>query len=313
MKKHSLGKHRYSRHSEFISAYEQSKIGNIRLLLAGCGAGSTLAINLARIGYATRNKGLIILADPDTVDISNLNRQAFAQEDIGANKAKALGNIIKRINPEVHTLVIQEGITLDNLYNIISNCDMVIDMIDVLRPEIMIALHRQAKKLRKPVITGFDLGEGTISFVFDYRKAKNMSLDQYLGFEGISLDAIGKLNSLGRLGIVAQFLIGTIQNSNGKYLKFNNSQDMLNYYNNLFISNIFIKKLKASVPLEMHHIIDKIRSGKLKFIPQINSGAEFLGIVHEQLLRRLIVKKVVPTVPQKIIFDLNSFIDSQNN
>src|SRR4051812_22610282 len=92
------GEIRFSRHEEFVSATEQDKLATARILLAGCGAGSTLAPNLARIGYATRVPGTLIFADPDVVDITNLNRQFFAESAVGSNKAQSLQEEVLRIN-----------------------------------------------------------------------------------------------------------------------------------------------------------------------------------------------------------------------
>src|SRR5437868_1580050 len=50
---------RYSRHGEFVSGKEQEQLHQANILLAGCGAGSSLAPHLARYGYST--KGMLTL------------------------------------------------------------------------------------------------------------------------------------------------------------------------------------------------------------------------------------------------------------
>lgn len=65
--------------------------------IAGCGGlGSNAAISLARAGV-----GRLILADPDVVEESNLNRQQFFREDIGRRKVDALAERVRSVNPAI--------------------------------------------------------------------------------------------------------------------------------------------------------------------------------------------------------------------
>ncbi len=61
--------------------------------IAGCGGlGSNAAVALTRAGV-----GRLILADLDIVELSNLNRQYFFQDDVGQFKAEALAEHLKAI------------------------------------------------------------------------------------------------------------------------------------------------------------------------------------------------------------------------
>ena len=60
-----------------------------RIHIVGCGSvGSTLAENLVRCGITK-----LTLYDFDIVESHNIVNQMFRQEDIGKNKAEALGEI----------------------------------------------------------------------------------------------------------------------------------------------------------------------------------------------------------------------------
>ncbi len=63
--------------------------------IAGLGGlGSNVAVSLVRSGL-----GKLIVADYDTVELSNLNRQFYFLEDIGKKKTEALAVYLKKINP----------------------------------------------------------------------------------------------------------------------------------------------------------------------------------------------------------------------
>ena len=70
-----------------------------KILLIGCGGvGGMCAVSLIRSGITN-----ITIADYDTVDISNLNRQIVAYQDtMGKKKVNILKNIMLNINPAVN-------------------------------------------------------------------------------------------------------------------------------------------------------------------------------------------------------------------
>lgn len=74
-----------------------------RIMVIGCGAlGSMCAMYLAASGT-----GNITIADFDTIDISNLQRQLFFTEsELGKSKASALAERMRSINSEIRVEVI---------------------------------------------------------------------------------------------------------------------------------------------------------------------------------------------------------------
>jgi sulfur carrier protein ThiS adenylyltransferase len=94
--------------------------------IAGCGGlGSNAAVALARVGI-----GKLILADFDTVELSNLNRQYFFIDQIGVPKVKALQSTIAKISPasvvEAHIVKLDPE-TIVTLYR---SCDVLIEAFD---------------------------------------------------------------------------------------------------------------------------------------------------------------------------------------
>ncbi|MGX4600591.1 sulfur carrier protein ThiS adenylyltransferase ThiF [Faecalimicrobium sp. JNUCC 81] len=110
-----------ARHTPNIhSKLEQGKVA----ILGLGGLGSNIAISLARIGV-----GKLVLADFDVVEPSNLNRQQYFIDDIGKNKADALKENIKRINPFINIKTHNIFITKDNM-EYFNDVDIIIEAFD---------------------------------------------------------------------------------------------------------------------------------------------------------------------------------------
>jgi molybdopterin/thiamine biosynthesis adenylyltransferase len=76
---------------ERIPGYDQRKLNNAKIFQSGAGGlGSEVGEGLVRKGV-----GKLSIADPDWVEITNLNRQHFFLEDLGKNKAIRLAKNLK--------------------------------------------------------------------------------------------------------------------------------------------------------------------------------------------------------------------------
>src|SRR5215216_1804221 len=91
---------RYARHLVLreVGGPGQQKLKAGSALIVGAGGlGSPAALYLAAAGLGT-----IILADPDDVDRSNLQRQViYAEEDLGRPKVEAAADRLHGLNPHV--------------------------------------------------------------------------------------------------------------------------------------------------------------------------------------------------------------------
>ncbi len=73
----------------------RARLAAARVGIAGCGGlGSNCAAALARAGV-----GRLVLADFDLVSEANLDRQFFFRDQVGAPKALALADNLRRIDP----------------------------------------------------------------------------------------------------------------------------------------------------------------------------------------------------------------------
>jgi sulfur carrier protein ThiS adenylyltransferase len=109
------------RDPEILEILRKSSVG-----IAGAGGlGSNAAVSLARVGV-----GRLVIADFDTVEPSNLNRQQYFVDQVGRPKVEALRDNLLKINPyslyEIHNI----RITRRNAARIFAAVDVVIEALD---------------------------------------------------------------------------------------------------------------------------------------------------------------------------------------
>jgi sulfur carrier protein ThiS adenylyltransferase len=94
--------------------------------IAGAGGlGSNVAVALARAGV-----GRIVIADFDTIEITNLNRQQYFIDQVGRVKVLALRENLMRINPFSRYVVHRVRVTRANAAAIFSDADLLVEAFD---------------------------------------------------------------------------------------------------------------------------------------------------------------------------------------
>ena len=120
---------RYARHLVLreVGGPGQQKLKAARVLIVGAGGlGAPAALYLAAAGV-----GRIGLADPDTVSLSNLQRQIlFRTDDAGAPKVERAADRLAELNPHVHVEPIDEYVTGENAAELVRGYDLVLDGTD---------------------------------------------------------------------------------------------------------------------------------------------------------------------------------------
>ena len=159
---------RYSRHIllDPIGIDGQIRIRESRLLIVGAGGlGSPAALYLASAGV-----GKIILADGDTVDLTNLQRQILhGQSSLGLAKALSGQTALARINPEVTVVPVTERLAGQQLEALVADVDAVLDCCDNF--DTRHAVNRACVAHRVPLISGAAIRFSGQVAVFDARRA----------------------------------------------------------------------------------------------------------------------------------------------
>jgi len=105
----------------------QEKLKKAKAFLAGAGGlGCTISLYLAAAGVGT-----IRMVDPQTIELSNLNRQVLHwTEDIGRMKVDSATEKLRRLNPDVKVEAIGQKITAANISELTAGFDLLVDAMD---------------------------------------------------------------------------------------------------------------------------------------------------------------------------------------
>lgn len=128
---------RYARHLVLSELGEagQSKLIAGKVLVIGAGATGGIAL----MYLAAAGIGTIGIADYDCVDLSNLQRQIIhSTENIGKSKLLSARESLLKINPDVNIILHNQKMTVDNITEVISDYDFVLDCTDHIKSKFLI-------------------------------------------------------------------------------------------------------------------------------------------------------------------------------
>jgi sulfur-carrier protein adenylyltransferase/sulfurtransferase len=142
---------RYSRHLIIpdVGMLGQRRLKNARVLVVGAGGlGSPALMYLAAAGV-----GRLGIVEFDVVDESNLQRQIIhGQSDVGRPKAESARDSVREINPYVDVVVHDTRLDNDNVLEIFSRYDLVVDGTDNFATRYLV--NDAAVILGKPYVWG---------------------------------------------------------------------------------------------------------------------------------------------------------------
>lgn len=125
------------------------------VLIVGLGGvGAYAAEMIARAGV-----GRLTLADADTVNPTNINRQLVAlRSTVGRPKAEVLGERLRDIDPEIGLTIVNRYIKDEETYTLLdaARYDYVVDAIDTLSPKL--ALIAAALERGYPLVSSMGAG-----------------------------------------------------------------------------------------------------------------------------------------------------------
>jgi molybdopterin/thiamine biosynthesis adenylyltransferase len=167
----------FSRNIGWTTQKEQSILRDKRIAIAGMGGvGGAHLLTLARLGIGAFN-----IADFDTFDLVNFNRQAGASmSSLGKPKVQVLADMALEINPELELYKFSE-VSECNLNRFLQNVDLYVDGLDFFAFAARRAVFAACYSLGIPAITAAPLGMGAAVLIFLPGK---MSFEQYFCLEG---------------------------------------------------------------------------------------------------------------------------------
>lgn len=159
---------RYSRHIllEEIGIAGQERLLAARVLVIGAGGlGSPAAMYLAAAGV-----GHLTVADPDSVELSNLQRQiAHPHASLGQPKADSTARALSALNPDISIHPRCERLTGGALRDAVHEADVVLDCTDTFSSRD--AINQACHEAKVPLVSGAAIGFSGQLLVIDPRQA----------------------------------------------------------------------------------------------------------------------------------------------
>ena len=164
---------------ERCSKEATDKLQQARVAVAGLGGlGSNIAILLTRMGV-----GNLHLIDFDKVDYSNLQRQQYFVEQVGAYKVEALAETLRKINPYVNLKLSCLKVTEGILPELLAQDEIICEAFDKAEAKAMLVNGVLEHFPGKVIVAGSGmagLGDGNLI------QARRISKSLYLCGDGVS-------------------------------------------------------------------------------------------------------------------------------
>ncbi|MCK5838684.1 MAG: sulfur carrier protein ThiS adenylyltransferase ThiF [Bacteroidales bacterium] len=180
----------------------KSNIDKYTIGIAGCGGlGSNCAVALARVGI-----GKLIIADFDTIELSNLNRQYYFLDQVGQKKCFALKDNIARITRNTVVEAYDIKLSSTEIIDLFHDCDVIVEAFDLKEMKQMIVETVITAFPDKPLVIGSGLAGWGHNNSIKTRKVDNLYI---CGDE--SREASDDLPPLApRVGMVANMQANTV-------------------------------------------------------------------------------------------------------
>ena len=158
---------RYSRHILLpeIGIEGQERLRAAHALIVGAGGlGCPAALYLAASGV-----GRLSIADPDKIDLTNLQRQIlYNTASVGTQKVAAARDALTALNPEIEVFPLQKKLGPDQLAPLVAAADVILDCSDNFATRH--ALNRACVAAKKPLVSGAAIRFDAQLAVFDLSK-----------------------------------------------------------------------------------------------------------------------------------------------
>ena len=193
----------FARNLGWVTPAEQDSLRGKRVAIAGMGGvGGVHLLTLARLGI-----GSFHIADFDTFDIANFNRQAGAMvSTLGQPKVAVLAQMARDINPELDIKQFPDGVNDANLAEFFDGVDLYVDGLDFFAFPARQATFAMCARLGIASVTAAPLGMGTAVLSF---MPGRMTFEDYFGWGDLPEEekALRFLVGLAPAGLHGSYLV----------------------------------------------------------------------------------------------------------
>lgn len=167
----------FSRNLGWLSEYEQIKLKNSCVAIAGMGGvGGIYFLTCVRLGIEKFN-----LADFDQFELGNFNRQVGASfSTIGKSKLDVMIQQGLDINPNLQITRFSQGINSENIDEFLLNANIYLDGIDFFEMETRRLIFKKCRENDITAVTAAPVGMGFAQMIFT---PKSPSFDDFFNFD----------------------------------------------------------------------------------------------------------------------------------
>ncbi len=172
----------FIRNLGWITEREQATLRCKRVAIAGMGGvGGAHLLMLARLGI-----GAFSIADPDSFEIANFNRQVGAKvSTLGRRKVEVMAAEVRDIHPEVDIDTFAQAIDETNIDLFLAGADLFVDGLDFFALDAREQLFKRCRELGIPAVTAAPVGMGVAYLIFT---PDSMSFEDYFGLARCTAD-----------------------------------------------------------------------------------------------------------------------------
>ena len=170
----------FIRNTGWVTQSEQAALRRKRIAIAGLGGvGGSHLLTLTRLGI-----GAFTLADFDSFEIANFNRQAGAGvSTLGSKKTDVLVERALDINPELDLKIFPQGVDRENVDDFLAGADLYLDGLDFFAVQARRLTFDACMRSGIPSVTAAPLGMGVALLNFMPGK---MTFEEYFQLDGHS-------------------------------------------------------------------------------------------------------------------------------
>lgn len=170
----------FSRNIGWVTSAEQAILRAKRVAIAGMGGvGGYHLLALSRLGI-----GAMHIADYDTFDMVNFNRQAGATlSNLGRPKVEAMAEQARDINPSMDIRLFAGKVDESNVHEFLNGVDLYVDGIDFFASAAREAVFRTCAERGIPAITAAPLGMSAAMVAF---LPGRMTFEEYFRLNGLT-------------------------------------------------------------------------------------------------------------------------------
>ncbi|MFH1353817.1 MAG: ThiF family adenylyltransferase [bacterium] len=185
---------RTGRNRNLITKEEQQKYYHSTISIAGLSVGNSCALSIVLTGGGKHLR----LADPDTLELTNLNRIRGSIAELTEPKVYMSARQIYELDPYADLTLYTDGVTPKNLKEFCNGADVIIDEIDNLAMKIH--LRQQAQKNKTPLVMATDNGDSGVLDIERYDLDQNIVPFHGRAGDDIAERVIGKKLPLPAVG-----------------------------------------------------------------------------------------------------------------